>query len=89
MNCACHKMIEAVLRHGCTEVRHHSSECTEGAFRAGICCWHKQNSLDQGHDLWYEGPDLFVLFEEINNIMQCITHAFTLPETVIGLCQYG
>ena len=38
--------------------------------------------------VWYERPDLFVLFEEINNIMQCITHAFTLSETVIGLCQY-
>ena len=53
-------------------------------FRAGICCWPNQNNLDQGHDLWLEGPDLFVLFEEINDIMQCITHAFTMSETTVN-----
>ena len=82
MNCADHEMIEVVVRHGCTEIRLHPSQYTEGAFRAGICCWHNLNSLDQGHDLWYEGPDLFVHFEEINDMMQCVT-PFTSPETVI------
>ena len=43
---------------------------------------------DMTSDLWFEGPDLFVLFEEINNIIQCTSHTFTLPETVIGFCQY-
>ena len=86
-NCACHKTIEAVVRHGCTEIILHPSQCTEGAFRADICSWHSQNNFDQEHGLWYEGPDIFVLFEEIDDIMQCIT-SFTLPGTVIGLCQY-
>ena len=85
MNCACHKMIEAAVRHGCTEIRHHPSQCTEGVFRAGIYYWNNQNNHDPEHDLWYEGPDLF---DEINDIMQCITAPFTLPEAVIGLCQY-
>ena len=80
-------MIEAVVQHSCKEIRLHPSQCTEGAFGAGTCCWHNQNSLDHGHDLWYEGPDLFVHFEEIINIMQCIT-PFSLPETVIRLRQY-
>ena len=31
MNCACHKMMETVVRHG------YPSQCTEGTFRAGIC----------------------------------------------------
>ena len=88
MNCASHKMINAVVQHGYSEIRLHHSQCTEGAFRDDICCCHNQNNLDQGHDLWYEGPDLLVLFEEISDIMQCITQAFTLPETVIGLCHY-
>ena len=61
MNCACHKMTEVVIQHGCTEIRLHPSQCTEGAFRAGICCWHNQNNLDQEHDLWYEGPDILFL----------------------------
>ena len=81
-------MIEAVVRHGYTEIRLHPYQCTEGTFRADICCWHNQNHLDQGQDLWYEGPDSFVPFEEISDIMQCIIYAFTLPETEIGLCQY-
>ena len=75
-----------VVQHNCVEIRLHPSKGTEGTFRAAIRCWHNQNNLSQGHDLWYEGPVIFVPFKEINDIMQCITHAFTLPETVIGLC---
>ena len=73
MNCECHKMIEVVVHHGCTEIRFHPSQCSEGVFRAGICCWHNQKNLDQEYNLWHEGSDIFVLFEEINDIMQCIT----------------
>ena len=36
MNCACRKMIEVVVRHSCTEIRLHLSQCTESVFRAGI-----------------------------------------------------
>ena len=61
MNCACHKMIEAVILHGFMEIILYLSQCTEGTFSASICCWHNQN-LDQGHDLRYEGPDLFLIF---------------------------
>ena len=81
MNCTRHKMIEAVLRHGCTEKKLHLSQCIEDV--ADICCWHNQNNLGKGHDLGYEGPDPL---EEINDIIQCII-PFTLPEIVIGLCQ--
>ena len=76
-------MIEAVVQHGCRERRLHPSQCTEGMFRAGIYYWHNKYNLDQGHDLWYKGPDLFIPFDEISDIMQCIIHAFILPETVI------
>ena len=57
-----------------TEVRLDPSQYTEGAFRAGICCWLNQKNIDQGHVIWSEGLDIFVLFEEISDIMQCITH---------------
>ena len=40
MNCAWHKMIEEVVRHGCTEIRLHPSQCmgvhSELAFVASI-----------------------------------------------------
>ena len=40
MNSACHKMIEAVVQHGCTEIRLHLlralKACSELAFVAGI-----------------------------------------------------
>ena len=85
MKYACHKMIEAVVRHGYMDIRLHPSQSTEGAFRAGICCWHNQNNHDQGLTTSMRDQIFFVLFEEINDIKQCIT-SFTLPETVIGLC---
>ena len=84
--CACHKIIEAVVRHGCIEIGLNPSQCIEGAFRAGFFWWHNQNNHDQGPDLWCEGQDHFVSFEEINDIMQWISH-FTFPQTVTGLCQ--
>ena len=71
MNCACHKMLKVFVQHGCTEIRlqllRAMKAYSELAFVAGIT-----NNLDQGHDLWYEETDIFVLFEEINNIMQGI-----------------
>ena len=85
MNCVFYKMIEAVVLRGCMEIGLQPSKCTEGAFRAGISCWHNQNNLDQGHDLWYEGPDRLVFWKSMTF---CNVH-FTLPETVIGFCQYG
>ena len=77
MTCTWQKMIEGVVQHGCTEIILHPSQGTEDSLRTGICCRHNQNNVDQGHDIGYEGPDLFVLFEEIN-IMQCITHPLHL-----------
>ena len=41
---------------------------TEGAFRAGICCWHNTNNIGQGHDLWYEGADIFGEINDICNV---------------------
>ena len=34
MNYECHRTIEAVVQGGCTEIRLHPSQCTEGTFRA-------------------------------------------------------
>ena len=46
------------------------------------------NNLDLGHAFCYEGDQIFFFFfEEINDIMQFMSHAFTLPETVKGRCQ--
>ena len=55
-------------------VRLHPSQCTEVRSELAFVAV-------------YVGQDLSVYFEEIIDIMQCIGHAFTLPETVIGLCQ--
>ena len=73
-------MTKVVVLHSCTETRLHSPHSIKGVFRADIGCWYNQNNPDQGRDFWYVGPDLFVPFEKINDIMQCITHAFTLPD---------
>ena len=84
MNCACHKFTEAVVRHGCTEIDFILLSAlkvrSELAFVAGITRRILTKDMTSG-----EGPDFFVLFKEISDIMQCIT-PFTLRETVIGLC---
>ena len=87
-NCACHKMVKVVVRQGCIEIGLHPSPAlkvhSELAFVAGKTRIILTKDMTPG----VRDQTFFVIFEEINDIIECITMPVTLPETVIGLCQY-
>ena len=87
MNCACHKMIEAVVRHSCMEVRLHLLSAlkahSELTFVAGITRIILTKDMTSGMR-----EQIFCSFRENLRHYALYHPCLHLPETVIGLCQY-